>query len=148
VGYWVIELLGYWVIGLLGVGEIQVMRYRFRNEEKERLAAVRRYIETNADAVLRVDALCRMALMNRHKLNEGFQRFYGQKVRAFVLTLRMEKGRELLQTTEDSIEMIAMNCGYSHASNFGVVYKRYFGYAPKEERNKQGSTEPAADTGV
>lgn len=123
------------------------MRYRFRSEEKERLAAVRRYIEANADAALRVGALCRMALMNRHKLNEGFERFYGKKVRAFVLALRMEKGRELLQTTEDSIEAIALVCGYGHASNFGVVYKRYFGYAPKEERNKQGHNEPSAGAG-
>ena len=55
-------------------------------------------------------------------------------VKAYRLRCRMEKAKELLLTTDESIESIADAVGYSHGSNFSKVYRRYYGHLPKDER--------------
>lgn len=112
------------------------MAYRFTIAERERLVFVGRYMVDNLHLPLPLYMLCRLAIMNRHKLNAGFERLYGKKVKAYLLALRMEKARALLQGTDDRLEEIAAACGYGHASNLGVVYKRYFGYPPSTERRR------------
>ena len=76
--------------------------------------------------------------MNRHKLNEGFQRFYGKKVGKYIEAVRMQRAQELLQTTDENMATIADACGYGYAGNFCAAYKRYYGYTPMQERRKAG----------
>ena len=113
-----------------------VMGYRFGKEERERLAAVERYLAENLHETVRVEGLCRLAIMGRDKLNAGFERFYGCTVRAYLTRLRMQKARELLRQTEESVGAIAAACGYEHAENFTKSYKRVFGVTPRMERKE------------
>ncbi|HEV7329410.1 MAG TPA: AraC family transcriptional regulator [Flavisolibacter sp.] len=112
------------------------MAYRFRSEEKERLAAVASYLAAHLEETVRMDGLCALAIMNRHKLNAGFERFYGQRTLAYLHRLRMEKARALLQISEESIGSIAATCGYQHQGSFSEAYKQYHGLLPREERNR------------
>jgi transcriptional regulator GlxA family with amidase domain len=112
------------------------MVYRFRNEEKERLATVAQYLAAHLQETVRMDALCALAIMNRHKLNAGFARMYGQRTLAYLHRLRMEKAKVLLQTSEESIGNIAETCGYQHQGSFSEAYKQYYGLLPREERNR------------
>jgi transcriptional regulator GlxA family with amidase domain len=51
---------------------------------------------------------------------------------------RMEKAKQLLLTTDKSIDAIAEATGYNHYSNFLIAYKNHHGYPPgQERRNRQ-----------
>ena len=115
------------------------MRYRFRYEERERLAVVRHYLEEHLDEPVRIEALCKLAVMSRAKLNAGFVKHYGTSVQACLKNLRMKKARELLLQTEESIRAIAAACGYAHQRNFSTEYKQYYGVVPLAER-RDGET--------
>ena len=80
--------------------------------------------------------LCAISMMGRQKLNEGFKKLYGKPLSAIVLDMRMEKARQLLIDTDESIERIATATGYQHRSSFTRAYKKYYGHNPGLERRK------------
>jgi len=112
------------------------MKYRFGKEDRERLEAARRHLAGHLDGPVKVTVLCGVAMMSRQKLNAGFEKFYGKPVRFYFVQLRMEKGRELLLHSEESVGAIATGCGYEHPENFSAAYKRFWGCTPSEERRK------------
>lgn len=56
-------------------------------------------------------------------------------VKATILTVRLYKARELLQTQPDlSVERIAGMLHFGDAKNFAVQYKKVFWHSPRDER--------------
>lgn len=72
--------------------------------------------------------------------------------KAFYLGLRLAKARALLRHTLSSIRAVALECGFGSASHFCHAYKRVFGFAPTQERQRftrrRGSRPAAASPGV
>lgn len=52
--------------------------------------------------------------------------------------IRMEKAREMLTTTEETIGEIAYEVGFSAPAYFTRVYREYYGETPSELRDKLG----------
>lgn len=59
----------------------------------------------------------------------------GLSLREYILERRMHRARVLLQTTQRPLKQIAYDCGYNHASNFCIAYRRQFGVTPGEARD-------------
>ncbi|MBA2499262.1 MAG: helix-turn-helix transcriptional regulator [Chitinophagaceae bacterium] len=110
------------------------MKNRMTLSDMEQLKNTAEFIRNNMHRKMKLDELCAIALMNRHRLNKCFQNIYGKQVFDFITAQRMQKSRELLLQTDDSIQDIASATGYDYANNFSKAYKRYFGYSPGEER--------------
>jgi len=119
------------------------MGYRFGKEERERLEAARAYLAEHLEEPVRIAVLCAVAAMSRQKLNAGFLLFYGQPVSKYLALLRMQRARELLQSTEDSIGAIAAACGYQRQGSFSEAYKRHYGVVPREERKRGENIDPS-----
>ena len=113
-----------------------VMANRFTLYERERLEKTSTFILDNLQLALRLQDLCAMALMNRHRLNEGFKKIHGKKVFDFIREQRMQKAKELLLQTDESLEAIADATGYAYTNNFLRAYKQYFGNTPANERKE------------
>ena len=62
----------------------------------------------------------------------------------YVHALRLEEAKQMLETTEDSIEAIANEVGYEDTSFFGRLFRRKVGVAPGEYRLRFGSLRKAA----
>lgn len=65
--------------------------------------------------------------------------------RAFYLQLRLAKAKTLLRQTLNPVRTIAVECGFVSTSHFCHAYKRVFGLAPTQERQR-GARNPAART--
>ena len=50
----------------------------------------------------------------------------------FIKSIRMEYALELLQSRKHTITEISEYCGFSSATYFGVVFKKYFGKSPTD----------------
>ncbi|GAB5488136.1 MAG: hypothetical protein Pars2KO_17060 [Parasphingorhabdus sp.] len=78
--------------------------------------------------------LARESGINRNKLFYGFRNFYGVTISRYLQNLRLERGHELLTTTDLPIVEICEQAGFSHQSNFSTAIRKRYGASPKEFR--------------
>lgn len=69
-----------------------------------------------------------------------FSAVYGKPVSQYMREKRMEKAKELLETTDESIGDIALASGYEHQGKFGSTFKDWFGVSPLEYRRLNRKT--------
>ena len=48
----------------------------------------------------------------------------------YVSRMRLSKAKSLLKDTNKSIEDIALDCGFSSANYFGLIFKKEVGLSP------------------
>lgn len=96
---------------------------------------VRQYIENNFTKDISVSWLCKEFGLNRTKLQEGFHQLYDSSVHAFVARTRMDRARQLLTDTDESIKVIALECGYRSASSFTRLFTRVHSLSPTRYRS-------------
>ena len=65
-------------------------------------------------------------------LQRAFKRRYGLTPGSFLLDLRMDRARELLESTQASVAQIGYSVGYGDPAAFTRVFKRHFGYPPTQ----------------
>ena len=63
-----------------------------------------------------------------------FSAVYGKPVSQYMREKRMEKAKELLETTDVSVGEIALASGYEHQGKFGSAFKDCSGVSPLEYR--------------
>ncbi|MBR0087534.1 MAG: response regulator [Lachnospiraceae bacterium] len=97
---------------------------------------LKHYIEENLSEDLSRNALANVVFLNGDYLATFFKRKTGESLKKYVLDKRMQKARELLQTSEEPIYAIALKVGYPSASYFSRQFKNYFGQEPNDFRKK------------
>ena len=69
-----------------------------------------------------------------------FSAVYGKPVSQYMREKRIERAKELLETTDESIGEIALESGYEHQGKFGSVFKDSSGVSPLEYRRLNRKT--------
>lgn len=105
---------------------------KHKSEELSRRIAD--YIGEHLGESLSVDSLAHRFALSRTKLFSLFKECFGEGVSGYVQRRRMEKAKELLDTTTLSIGEIAFALGYSESNYFSKVFKRELGLSPTEYR--------------
>jgi len=85
------------------------------------------------DEGLKVDTIVKALLTSKTTLCRVFQE-NNLTVNAAIRTIRIYKGREMLRTSNDSVDMIAFRLQFSTAKYFIKTYVHYFGHTPAMER--------------
>ena len=100
------------------------------------------YIVKNISSPLSVELICRTFYINRQKLYLLFKEYNHTSVKEFILFNQMEKAKELLNTTKDSIEEVASQVGFSDYNYFIRIFRKKIGVSPlKYRKNKTSSTQ-------
>lgn len=86
-----------------------------------------------------IPKLARLVGLNQTKLKAAFKLVFAMTINEFTIKCRMERGAELLTTTNLSIAEIAHAIGYDHPANFTHAFRRYFGHSPSQLRRAAGS---------
>ena len=84
-----------------------------------------------------IGMLARAVGMNETKLCHEFKKQNGVTIFEFAHDLRMNRSRELLESTRMSISEIAYEIGYDYPGNFTAAFKRHFGVTPKAARQTE-----------
>ena len=77
-----------------------------------------------------IKMLSRQVGINEQKLKIGFKQLFSITMRQYVISLKMELARELLQKKDASISDISYQVGYNHRGYFAKTFKRFFNTAP------------------
>jgi transcriptional regulator GlxA family with amidase domain len=75
--------------------------------------------------------------ISRNTLQNWFSEHLGHSVRTEILITRIKRIQELLLTTDESLESIAHQCGFSHVVSMFRVFKKHVGLTPGEYRRRE-----------
>lgn len=101
-----------------------------------RINAARRFIDEHFHRPIRTAELAAVAHLSVRQLNALFRDRLGKTPHQYLLQRRMERARQLLETTALSIQRIADAVGYASLSSFSEGFSRYHGRPPSHYRRK------------
>lgn len=102
--------------------------------DKEQIAAVTAYINDHATFPLTLESLSKIACMGSTKLKQTFKSINGCTITEYIQQKRIEQAEFLLAHTDLAIMQIAQTVGYSNASRFSELFRRYIGLLPADYR--------------
>lgn len=95
-----------------------------------------RYIENNLDNSLTLAEISSHVFISRAYLSISFKRVMGENIKKYIYRKRMEHAKHLLLSTEESIQRIALKCGYSSPAYFSASFRRYYRTTPRAFRQE------------
>ncbi len=96
------------------------------------------YINNNLDGDLSIKKICKSINSSKSVLYDKFHSSFDCTVSEYIKKKRVERSVEFLKKTDMSIEEISQRAGFSGASYYSKVFKKYMGTAPlkyKKMRN-------------
>lgn len=106
------------------------------------------FIQSNYCNAIKITDVAEYVCINRSYLYTLFQNYLGMSPQQFLSTFRITKARELLDSTNYSIESIALSCGYSDAIVFTKAFRAMKGMSPsryRKESHRESSKEQLAE---
>lgn len=100
------------------------------------IAEAARYIRDHACRGIAVRDVLRHVPLSRRVLESRFQEAIGRTPHAEILRLRIDRAKELLATTDQSLASIAVATGFRHAEYFSVAFRRTTGLTPRTWRRQ------------
>ncbi len=94
-----------------------------------------------APGVARVDLdkVARELKMGEGQMKRKVQEVSGKNVAAYVISLRMEKAKRLLEQQPDTlIGAVAEQCGFTDVAYFSRVFRQHYNMTPSQVRNGAG----------
>jgi transcriptional regulator GlxA family with amidase domain len=101
-------------------------------------------LEAQTAAPLSVELLADAARMSVRNFARAFKREVGLTPAAYVETVRVERARQLLETTATGTEQIAAACGFGTVETFRRAFGRRLGVSPGQYRDRFRSADQTA----
>ena len=102
--------------------------------ERRPLRELQSWIADNLDADLRVDALADRSAMSPRNFARFFRRETGMTPAAYVEELRVERARQLLEESAESVELVSSRCGFGTPETMRRAFARRIGTPPAQYR--------------
>jgi len=102
-----------------------------------RLAEALALMQANLAEPLPTDEVARLVGLSRRQLERLFKQHLDSLPSRHYLQLRLQRSRELLQRTGQSILQVALACGFASGAHFSNAYKAAFGCTPRDERSRE-----------
>lgn len=83
--------------------------------------------------------MMQMSGLSERSFKRRFQKATGMTPIQYVHTLRLEEAKQLLESTDMSIEAIAGEVGYEDMSFFSRLFRREVGLTPGQYRRRFGA---------
>ena len=100
---------------------------------------VKHFIDHNFRRKITLDLLAQNCNLSKYYLGHRFAELYGQSPIAYLNEVRLAAAKDLLLTTDHSIEEIAISTGFSSASYFSQAFQKKFLTSPQQFRKHPGS---------
>lgn len=102
-----------------------------------KLAEAVSLMEANIEEPLATDDIAGLVGISRRQLERQFKQYLGSVPSRYYLELRLQRARQLLLDSSQSVVQIGLMCGFSSGSHFSTAYSTLFGISPREERQRK-----------
>ncbi len=100
------------------------------------IAAAVRYIRENACRGISVDEVTANVDVSRSTLERQLRKYLGRSPQEEIRFVQVKRAKELLLTTDLTVENMAVLCGFEHSEYLHVVFKRVTGLTPGQFRQQ------------
>ena len=101
-----------------------------------KLSLIQEYIDKHFQEKLSLDELSTHFYISKFHLSREYKKVYGITIGAYILSKRISKAKSLLRFSEQSVESIAIACGFMDSGYFIKVFKGNEGMTPLEYRHR------------
>jgi two-component system response regulator YesN len=106
------------------------------------MQACRAYIMEHYSEDLSLDTVAKQFHFNSSYFSEQFKQYKGINFSDYLLQVRMDSAKRMLETTNEKVYQIACDVGYKDAKYFNRLFKRDTGITPEQYRQiRQTRTE-------
>ncbi len=98
------------------------------------ISRAKQFIEENLSEPLSLEQVANQVFVCKAYLSELFSNCTGVKFSEYVAMQRVEHAKKLLICSNQSIQEISQNCGFSSAAYFSSVFTRMAGKSPRKFR--------------
>lgn len=95
------------------------------------------YLNTHYEEDLTLSRISERFYISKNTLSARFRASVDCSVMEYVAFMRLSRAKELLATTEKTVEEIAALCGYSSANYFSLSFKKAVGISPIKYKKTQ-----------
>lgn len=110
--------------------------YIFQSVNKKYVVnQIKKYLDEHYREKISLDQIARNMYLSTFYISKIFKSETGDTPINYLIRLRMERAKEILQEGEvSSIQAVAASVGYEDAYHFSKLFKKYYGVAPSRYR--------------
>lgn len=105
------------------------------NEKSKQIEAAKVFVNSNYNKNISVNDIAANANMSASYFSKIFKEATGFSPYDYLLAVRLDKAKEMLQKTDDTIQNIAYKAGFNSTSNFIYFFKKETGISPLKFKN-------------
>ena len=105
-----------------------------RNSTADDIAA---FLERETGDRISLDALCEEFHFSKNHIISLFKKAYGMTPVAYANKIKLERAEYRMEVTSDSLEKIALSCGFSDYSHFYKLFVKRQGTSPEKWRSER-----------
>jgi len=99
-----------------------------------KLRRVIEYMQTHIDESLSLAQLASLSGLSPSHFTRSFRAAMGKPPHSYLVDLRIERARDLLEHTELPVIEVGMQCGFEQPSHFATTFREVVGLAPRAWR--------------
>lgn len=115
----------------------RVEKIVFSNSEDERFEGIRLLLGSLSYQYKNLQSLAQSEGINLTKLKKKFKQIYGTSIYQYLLQVRIERAKQLLQENSITLKGVALECGFKNYQHFSTTFKKWTGVTPKGYRLNQ-----------
>lgn len=100
----------------------------------EAVIQVKDYIDENFSNYISLDEIIFDCGYSKYHISRLFKNYMNCTIMEYLLKQRINKAKELLKSTQDSVKEISIAIGYSDPNYFSLIFKREEGVSPIQYR--------------
>lgn len=119
-------------------GQTQFAETPMPQKSPAALSEVLDWVSANLDQAISIDDIANKARLSRRTFDRRFRATLGQSPQKWLNWQRIQRARELLETTDFSIEKIAELSGFANSNTLRHHFRRYLNLPPRKIREQFG----------
>ena len=113
--------------------------FKYSPEVTQNILAAKLYVDTHLSSVIVTSQAAQNAHMSYGYFSRCFHDITGISFTDYCTQARIEKAKEYLLHTTNSIQQIASDTGYNDEKYFSRIFKKQTGFTPSDYRKKMGA---------
>jgi AraC-like DNA-binding protein len=97
---------------------------------KNNIENVIEYIHVHFNEKLTISSLAEKANLSESHFMRVFKESTGKTPKEYLLLLRLDKAKKMIQDTDKRSSEIALDCGFNNPSHFSNTFQKYFNLSP------------------
>jgi AraC-like DNA-binding protein len=115
-------------------GALKIVKHNTKKELFKSISVAKEYLNDNLSEDISLDIMSRDIGISKYYLHRLFTEINGNTPLGYLTSVRLEKAKNRLRYSKDSIFEIAIECGFDTTSYFSNVFKKHIGSTPSQYR--------------